>query len=104
MTILLTAGLVLARVLGLIMSMPVTSSMSIPVLVKAMLVLLLTALLTPVVPPTDMSFGIGLLLVGMTSELMLGVLMGGIVFGVCQHVNYVCDCIYPDWPSRIDAV
>ena len=77
MTILLTAGLVLARVLGLIMSMPVTSSMSIPTLVKAMLALLLTALLTPVVPQTEMSFGIGLLLVGMTSELMLGVLMGG---------------------------
>ena len=42
--------------------------MSIPTLVKAMLALLLTALLTPVVPQTEMSFGIGLLLVGMTSN------------------------------------
>ena len=68
MTILLTAGLVLARVLGLIMSMPCYQFHEHPDSVKAMLALLLTALLTPVVPPTEMSFGIGLLLVGMTSD------------------------------------
>jgi flagellar biosynthetic protein FliR len=77
MTILLTAGLVLARVLGLVMSMPVLNSRSIPNLVKAMLTILLTALLTPVVPPTEASFGLGLLLISMTAELMLGILMGG---------------------------
>ena len=77
MTILLTAGLVLARVLGLIISMPIFNSRSIPNLAKAMLTILLTVLLTPVVPQTEASFGIGLLLVSMTAELMLGVLMGG---------------------------
>ena len=77
MTVLLTGGLVLARVVGLVVSMPVLNSSSIPVLVKTLLCLLLTLLLTPVVPGAEQSLGLGLLLISMTSEFMLGVLMGG---------------------------
>lgn len=77
MTVLLTAGLVLARVVGLVISMPVLNSRSIPVLIKALIAILLTALLAPVVPQTQLDLGLELLLVSMLSEFMLGVLMGG---------------------------
>ncbi len=77
MSLLLTAGLVLARVIGLVISMPVLNSRSIPTLIKAILCILLTALLTPVVPPTELDLGLELLLVSMLGEFMLGVLMGG---------------------------
>ena len=77
MTLLLTAGLVLARVLGLIISMPVLNSTSIPNMVKAVLAIMLTVLLAPVVEPTQSDLGLRLLLGSMTGELMLGILMGG---------------------------
>ena len=77
MTLLVTAGLVLARVLGLIISMPVLNSSNIPNLVKAMLALLLTGLLAPVVEPAQSDLGLALLVGSMGAELMLGILMGG---------------------------
>ena len=77
MTLLLTAGLVLARVLGLIISMPVLNSNNIPNLVKAMLALLLTGLLAPVVEQTQSDLSLGLLVGSMSAEFMLGILMGG---------------------------
>lgn len=79
MTLLLTAGLVLARVTGLITSMPILNSQMIPNLVKVVLALLLTGLLAPVVEPTQSTLGLGLLLIAMSAEFVLGVLMGGAI-------------------------
>ena len=74
MSFLVTFFLITARVSGLVMSMPLLNSKLVPNLVKTILVLLISAVLAPVIPQESRDIGIGLLLLSITSEMMLGIL------------------------------
>ncbi|MCG3126169.1 MAG: hypothetical protein CHACPFDD_00999 [Phycisphaerae bacterium] len=73
-------GLVAARLAGLIMFQPLLSSLAIPGNLRVLFVLALAALVTPFVqlpadaPDSTLEFAIAL-----SSELLLGILMGGVV-------------------------
>ena len=82
MTILITGFLVLARVSGLVTSMPLLSTRLIPTVVKALLVMVITLILTPVLPIQSEDLGFGLLLVSVGAEFMLGVLISLILVDV----------------------
>ena len=79
MSFLITTFLIMARISGLIMSMPFLNSRTIPNLVKVKLVLLLTLVLAPVIPTVKMEMSIPLLLISIPSELCFGILMGGAI-------------------------
>lgn len=75
-----TFGLVAGRLAGLIMFQPLLSSLAIPGNLRVLFVLALAALVTPFVqlpsaaPHTTIEFALAL-----SSELMLGIMMGGVV-------------------------
>ena len=78
LTILVTAFYVLARMTGLFLTMPAMNFKAMPTTARILMALSITAVMTPVVP----SAGIPTLLVmivGLISELILGVLMGGMI-------------------------
>lgn len=93
MSFLVTFFLITARVSGLVMSMPLLNSKLVPNLVKTILVLLISAVLAPVIPQESRDIGIGLLLLSITSEMMLGILMGGAVMLVFSCLSIASQMI-----------
>lgn len=87
MYFLITVFLVMARVSGLIISMPLLNSRIIPNLIKIVLILMITAVLAPVLPAVSNELGLGLLLISISSEFMLGVLMGGAMTLVLTSIS-----------------
>ncbi len=79
MSFLITMFLVMARVSGLMMSMPLMSSRTIPRIVKAVLIIIITMVLAPVVPVVKMDMSLTLLIASIPSEFALGILMGGAI-------------------------
>jgi flagellar biosynthetic protein FliR len=67
----------MSRVSGLVLSMPLLNSAVIPRLVKAVVIVMITAVLAPVLPRFSSELSLGILLISISSEFMLGVLMGG---------------------------
>ena len=57
--------------------MPLLNSRVIPRLVKTVVIVMITAVLAPVLPRFSSELGLGVLLITISSEFMLGVLMGG---------------------------
>jgi len=79
MSFLITIFLVMARVSGLILSMPLLNSRTIPNLVKATLILIITMVIAPAVPVVKMDMSLVLLISAIPSEFFLGILMGGAI-------------------------
>jgi flagellar biosynthesis protein FliR len=69
----------MARISGLIISMPLMNSNSIPKMIKAILILCLTMVMAPVVPVVQTELDFTVLFWGIPSELCLGLLMGGAI-------------------------
>lgn len=82
--LLVTAGLVFARLAAVVSVMPVFSMSGLPMQLKLLISIALTALVAPHVPVYPSEPTLMILVVSMIGEIMLGVLMGGsvsLVFG-----------------------
>lgn len=92
MELLVTAVLVFGRLGGLLLALPVVSARGVPKHVAVLGGVAITATLAPVVPPASAPESLGLLLMGMAGEIVLGVLMGSAVavifaaFGLASEV------------------
>ncbi len=92
MELLVTAGLVFGRLGGLLLSLPVVSARGVPKHVTVLGAVALTASLAPVVPLAEAPETLGMLILGMAGEIVLGVLMGSAVaivfsaFGLASEV------------------
>jgi flagellar biosynthetic protein FliR len=75
----LAAGLVFSRLMGMFVTMPVFSLRGAPALPRALAALMIAAILTPVVPDAPVQSTLAMYIGGMTSELLLGSLIGGTV-------------------------
>ncbi|MEL6347005.1 MAG: flagellar biosynthetic protein FliR [Myxococcota bacterium] len=81
---LVTAGLVFARMAGVLSVMPGVGANGIPTMVRMLFAIILTSIVFPHVPAYPTPPTITVLIAGMVSEIVLGVLMGGaltLVFG-----------------------
>ena len=83
----------MARVSGLVMSMPLLNSKLVPNTVKTLLVLLITAIIAPVLPMEEREFKLEMLLLSLSSEFMLGILMGGAVMLVFSCLSVASQMI-----------
>jgi len=90
---LLTGGMVLARMSGLVMSLPVFSLPGMPVMPKAIMVLVLTTVVAPVVGTGEIPVTFGHLLFGMGGELVLGIIIGGMVKMVFSALHIATEVI-----------
>ena len=71
--------LVFARLGGLAMTMPVLSAQGVPKYIAVLGVGALTIVLAPALPPTEAPATLGFLVLGMATEVGLGLLMGAVV-------------------------
>jgi flagellar biosynthesis protein FliR len=77
--LLVTGGLVAGRISGMFLVMPVYSMQGIPTQVRVFASLALAAVVAPVVPTAVAPATIIAMVLGMASEVMVGVLIGGVV-------------------------
>jgi len=77
--LLVTMGLVAARMGGVIMLMPVFGARGVPKMAKILSVLTLTVVVGPAVPQAIASPTVAQLVLGMVTEVIVGVLIGGVV-------------------------
>ena len=82
MSALTTGLLVFARLSGLMLNMPLISARGIPQHVAIFLSLALTLIISPIVEPAAVQPTLGLLALGLASELVLGILLGSVVAAV----------------------
>ena len=78
LAILVTAFFVLARLTGLMLTMPALNFNAMPMMARVLMALAITAVMTPVVPSAGVP-SLMMILIGVASELLLGILMGGMV-------------------------
>jgi flagellar biosynthesis protein FliR len=78
LALLVTGVFVLARMTGLMLSMPVLNFKAMPMTARILMALSITAVLTPVVPNAGVPTLL-VILVGVAAEITLGILMGGII-------------------------
>lgn len=76
---LVTGGLVAARVAGIFLTLPVLGMMGIPTPVRVLMSMAVTILIAPAVPPAAEPLTISAMTVAVISEVVIGVLMGGVV-------------------------
>jgi flagellar biosynthetic protein FliR len=82
MSALTTGLLVFARLSGLMLTLPLISARGIPQHVGIFLSLALTLIVAPIVEPAAIQPTLGLLALGLASEIVLGVLLGSVVSAV----------------------
>lgn len=76
---LVTGGLVGARVAGIFLTLPVLGMMGVPTPVRVLMSMAVTILIAPAVPPAAEPLTISAMTVAIMSEVVIGVLMGGVV-------------------------
>ena len=76
---LVTGGLVASRVGGIFLTLPVLGMMGIPSPIKILMSLAVTVLIAPAVPAATEPVTISAMTVSIISEVVIGVLMGGVV-------------------------
>ncbi len=89
---LITLGLVASRLGGVMMIMPAFGARGIPKLAKVLCLLATTLVVGPTVPQADVAPTVAYLLVGVITEVVTGVLIGGVVafiFGALSLANEV---------------
>lgn len=74
-----TGGLVTARIMGMFLIMPVVSMSGVPASVRVLAAIALAALIGPIAPPVADPSNLGTLLLGLASEVIVGVLLAGVV-------------------------
>ena len=82
MSALTTGLLVFARLSGLMLNLPLISARGIPQHVPIFLSLALTLIIAPIVEPAAVQPTLGLLALGLASEIVLGILLGSVVAAV----------------------
>ena len=93
LALLVTAGLVFSRLAAAMSVLPVTGSKGIPATVRLPVAVALTLILTPAVPAFPSPPTLGVLLLGMGGEILLGVLMGGAVSMVFGGLTFATEII-----------
>ena len=89
---LITMGLVAARMGGVMMLMPAFGARGVPRMAKAMCVIGMTIVIGPTVPAAEVSPTLGYLLLSIITEVIVGVLIGGVVafiFGALSLANEI---------------
>lgn len=76
---LVTGALVSARVAGIFLTLPVLGMMGIPTPVRVLMSMAVTLIIAPAVPPCVEPLTVSAMTVGIISEVVIGVLMGGVV-------------------------
>lgn len=76
---LITGMLVSARVAGIFLTLPVLGMMGIPTPVRILMSMAVTLVIAPAVPPAAEPLMVSAMTVSVVSELMIGVLMGGVI-------------------------
>jgi len=90
--LLVTMGMVASRLGGVMMLIPAFGARGVPKMVKVICVIAMTLVIGPTLPPVDVSPTFAHLLVGVMTEVIVGVLMGGVVsfiFGSLSLANEV---------------
>jgi len=90
--LLITMGLVASRMGGVMMLMPAFGARGVPRMAKALCVLGMTIVIGPTVPQAEVSPTIAYLLLSIATEVIVGVLIGGVVsfvFGALSLANEV---------------
>jgi flagellar biosynthetic protein FliR len=91
-SLLITMGLVASRMGGVLMLMPVFGARGVPKMAKALCLIALTIVISPSVPSAELVPSVGMLIVAIITEVMVGVLIGGVVafiFGALSLANEV---------------
>jgi flagellar biosynthetic protein FliR len=90
--LLITMGLVASRLAGVMMLMPAFGVRGVPKMAKVLCVMGLTIVIGPTVPLAEVTPSVGYLVVGIATEAIVGVLIGGVVafiFGALSLANEV---------------
>jgi flagellar biosynthetic protein FliR len=90
--LLITMGLVASRMGGVMMLMPAFGARGVPMTAKILCVIGLTIVIAPTVPLARVTPSIGYLVLGIGTEVIVGVLIGGVVafvFGAVSLANEV---------------
>ena len=91
-TLLVTMGLVAARIGGVFMLMPAFGARGVPKMVRILAIVGLTSLVAPIVPQAEILPTAGLLLFGIATEVLTGIIIGGVVsflFGSLSLANEI---------------
>jgi len=89
--LLVKGAMVLARISGMILLMPVFSAIGIPRLVRALAALFLTVVIAPVVPDATPVATLPDLVAGMFSEFVVGIAMGATVYVAFASINIAAE-------------
>ncbi len=76
---LVTMGLVAARIGGVFMIMPAIGARGVPKMTRVICILAMTTVIAPIVPLAAIRSTVGLLLFAMATEVIVGVIIGGVV-------------------------
>lgn len=83
--------LVFGRVGGLLLALPLFNAQGVPKYIPVFLSVLLSLIITPLLPPVATPPTLGILLMGVASEMAVGVLLGGIVAAVFGAFSMACE-------------
>jgi len=76
---LVTMGLVAARIGGVFMIMPAIGARGVPKMTRVICIVAITTVVAPIVPSAEITPTVGLLLFAMVTEVIVGVIIGGVV-------------------------